>query len=263
MIDPEKIRALLASHGCNLRVDARATTESTNDDAKEAALAGMASPALFIADEQTRGRGRSGNAWLAARGESVLLSILLRPDLTPADSANVTLAVGVAVSDVVERYAPGRVRVKWPNDVLLDDKKLAGILVEAQTRGERLSSLVVGLGVNVHATQFSPELDSIATSFAIAGLEPRDRGELAASFTLAIVEAVSRFCRDGLAGFLEVLRARDALLGAEVEVLGVRGTATGIDDKGRLLVRDTSGHDVAIASGHVIRLPPIARGIRQ
>ena len=257
MIDPEKIRALLASHGCNLRVDACATTESTNDDAKKAALAGVTAPALFIAEEQTRGRGRSGHAWLAARGESVLLSILFRPDLTPADSANVTLAVGVAVSDVVERYAPKRVRVKWPNDVLLDDKKLAGILVEAQTRGERLSSLVVGVGVNVHATQFSPDLESIATSFAIAGLEPRDRSEVAAALAVAIVEAVSRFCRDGLAGFLDVLRARDALIGTEVEVLGVRGTASGIDDEGRLLVRDASGRDVSIASGHVSRLPPI------
>ena len=253
MIEATRIRALLELRGLDVRVEVRPTTESTNDDAKEAARLGMAVPALFVADEQTRGRGRSGNAWLSTPGESVLLSILLRPDLAPADSARLTLAVGVAISDIIEARAPGRVRVKWPNDVLLDDKKIAGILLEGQIRGEKLSSLVIGVGLNVHAAGLPAELASIATSLTIAGVVRRDRSELTAEIAAAIISTVDRFGCEGLAGFIQVLRSRDALLGERIEVGEVVGTADGIDESGRLIVLTSSGHHVPVVSGHVIR----------
>ncbi len=144
------------------------------------------------------------------------------------------------------------VAVKWPNDVLAGGRKLAGVLVEGQLRGGEVSSLIVGLGVNVHATEFPPELAARATSLALLGVASRDRSALAAELTLAIEAAVRRFEVERLAGFIEAFARRDALHGQTVDVAGVRGTAVGIDAEGRLLVRGAGGEITAVVSGEVI-----------
>jgi len=247
------LRSLLATRGLLAAVSWVEATGSTNDDAKAYAAAGGDVPAIFVADEQTRGRGRSGNAWRSARGEGLLLSIVSRPALAPESSAPITLAVGAALAGVVDELAPGRVKLKWPNDVELDGKKLAGILVEAQTRGDHVSALIVGAGLNVAATELAPEIATTATSLALGGVDVRDRVELAARVVLAIHEAVIAFAGAGLAPFLARIRALDALAGASISVAGVHGVAAGIDDVGRLLVAAPDGTATPVAAGHVER----------
>ena len=245
---------LLRAQGIDANVTWKLETASTNDDAKEALAAGASSPVVVLAELQTRGRGRSGAAWLADPHSALLLSVGLRPDLASDRLAPVTLAVGDRIASYIAQLAPDLVRVKWPNDIELDGKKVAGILVEAQSRAERLVSIVVGVGVNVGASSFPPELAARATSLALAGIEPVPHVELAAMFVGAIVEAVALYEREGLAPFLPTLRARDALFGERVRIEDAEGVASGIDDVGRLLVRTDDDSVRAVASGHVERV---------
>jgi BirA family biotin operon repressor/biotin-[acetyl-CoA-carboxylase] ligase len=232
----------------------RDVTGSTNDDARAAAAAGAPHGAAFVADAQTRGRGRGGHTWHSPPGENLYLSVLLRPRVPAASVAPVTLAAGVAVARVIEAIAGGRapVWVKWPNDVLAGDRrKLAGVLVEGQLRGDTVASLVVGAGVNVRATSFPPEIAGRATSLALLGCDGLDRSAIAAALIAAIGSAVARFEVDRLASFHDDLARLDGLRGAPVEVAGVRGVAEGIDREGRLLVRPDGGEVEAVVSGEV------------
>lgn len=248
-LDAALIQHELRARGRSVEVRVTASTGSTNDDARHAAQHGTAAPAAFFAETQTAGRGRSGARWHSPPGENLYASVLLQPSVEPAEIAPLTLAVGAELAGVLERLAPGRVSIKWPNDVWLDEKKLAGVLVEGQIRGDRLASVVVGVGVNVATRVFPPELDAIATSLARAGVDV-DRNALAVELVDAVLGAEASFVEHGVAPWLGRLRALDALRGRRVRVDAVEGLAAGIDDVGRLLVEGADGTH-AIYSGHV------------
>ncbi|KYG05623.1 biotin--acetyl-CoA-carboxylase ligase [Sorangium cellulosum] len=237
-------------------------TASTNDDARSAAAAGAPHGAAFLADAQIQGRGRGGRAWHSPPGENLYLSVVLRPGLPASSVAPIALVMGLAVASVVDRQlarlAPGsrrgdgaEVRLKWPNDVLAGGRKLAGILVEAQLRGESVSSVIVGVGLNVHASSFPPELSGRATSLAMLGIDDVPRELLAAELLQAIGDAAARFEAGRLAPFAEDLARMDWLRGRRVEVAGVAGVAAGIDPEGHLLIRGGDGVLRAVAAGEV------------
>lgn len=241
-----------------------AETGSTNDDARRAAAAGAPHGAAFLADAQTLGRGRGGRPWHSPPGENLYLSVVLRPRLPARSVAAIALVVGLAVASVVDRRlaaidrraapsgrAAAGAQIKWPNDVLVDGRKLSGILVEGQLRGELVSSLVVGVGLNVHATGFPPELAERATSLAMLGDEGASREVLAAELLKALGDVTARFEADQLASFIEELARRDWLRGRRVEVAGVAGIAAGIDPEGHLLIRAEDGAVRAVAAGEV------------
>lgn len=231
-----------------------AETASTNDDAKRAAAAGAPHGATFIADAQTAGRGRGGHAWHSPPGENLYASIVLRPRVAATEIASITLAVGLAVARVVARavHAGADVALKWPNDVLVDGRKIAGVLVEGQLRGDRVVSLVAGVGLNVRTRCFPAELSDRATSLALAGAGDLDRSAIAAALVAEVGIVAAAFEAAGLAPLLREIRAADFLRGRGVDVGGLRGTAAGIDDGGRLLVRDAGGVVHVVASGEVL-----------
>jgi len=236
-----------------------ASTGSTNDDAKRAAHAGAPHGATFLADAQTAGRGRGGHTWHSPAGENLYLSIVLRPHVSPTAIASITLAVGVAVGRVVARAieekalaSSERVTLKWPNDVYADGLKIAGVLVEGQLRGDRVSSLVAGIGLNVRARAFPPDIARTATSLAIAGAPDLDRCRIVAALIAELGRVVSDFEASGLDALLPEIRARDFLRDRRVRVADVHGTACGVDDTGCLLLREPSGSLRAIASGEVL-----------
>ena len=143
-------------------------TESTSDDAKSAARAGASHGATWVAEQQTKGRGRQGRAWQSAPGENILVSMLLRTTVSPERVPPLSLVVGLVVRDAVEQATgAARVRVKWPNDVLIGEKKVAGILVETLLTGSRVEAVIVGIGLNVRARSFPEELRERATSMAL------------------------------------------------------------------------------------------------
>jgi BirA family transcriptional regulator, biotin operon repressor / biotin---[acetyl-CoA-carboxylase] ligase len=215
--------------------------DSTNERARVLATAGAPHGTLVTADEQSAGRGRQGRRWTAPAGRALLCSVVIRDP-----SRLLPLACGVAVAEVVGDGA----RVKWPNDLLVDGRKVAGILVEARPQ-EGWAVAGIGLNVALRERDFPPELAATAGTL---GLEPD-----AIEDTLGrLLDALSRWIVAASDEVLEAFRARDALLGAEVRWAEGQGRGAGIDGDGRLLVETDDGR-VALDAGEVHLLRPAAR----
>lgn len=258
---PDRIEAELRRLGSELGrpLSVVALTGSTNDDAKRAAAAGAAHGAVYLADAQTAGRGRGGHTWHSPAGENLYLSIVVRPHVAPTAIAPITLAVGVAVGRVVAQAVEGRsltaserVTLKWPNDVYVDGLKIAGVLVEGQLRGERVASLVAGIGLNVKTRSFPPDLTKTATSLALAGASDLDRARVVAALVAEVGRVVGTFEETALEMLLPEIRSRDFLRDRRVRVGDLHGTARGIDDGGAILIRDAAGSLHAVGSGEVL-----------
>ncbi|MBA3359557.1 MAG: biotin--[acetyl-CoA-carboxylase] ligase [Thermoleophilaceae bacterium] len=208
-------------------------TDSTNERAKELACKGAPHGTLVTADEQSAGRGRQGREWTAPAGTAVLMSVVLR-DLGEAQEL-VPMAAAVAVCEAAEALAPVQCRVKWPNDVWVDGRKLAGILIEGRPQE---GWAVLGIGLNVTTTQFPSELANIATSLAIAAPA---RPTTPSQVLEGLVSTLESRLGDAPARILSAWRERDALRGSVVRWSDGEGTAAGIDDNGSLLVETESG----------------------
>jgi BirA family transcriptional regulator, biotin operon repressor / biotin---[acetyl-CoA-carboxylase] ligase len=211
-------------------------TDSTNERAKVLAAEGAPNGTIVTADEQSAGRGRQGRVWTAPPGSAVLMSLILR-DLDERHEL-LPLAAAVAVCAAI----PAEAGIKWPNDVWIDRRKVAGILVEGRPQE---GWAVLGLGVNVTTHEFPPELAETATSLRIAGVETsRDK----------VLEDLVRSLTNWLGArrdeVLAAWRARDALKDEQVRWSDGEGTADGIDDSGALLVQSDSG-PVTLDAGEV------------
>jgi BirA family biotin operon repressor/biotin-[acetyl-CoA-carboxylase] ligase len=208
--------------------------DSTNIRARELAAAGAPDGTLVTAAEQTAGRGRQGRTWTAPPGRALLCSLVIRepPRLLP-------LAAGVAVAEVAGDAA----RLKWPNDVLIDGRKVAGILVEGRPQ-ERWEVLGIGLNVAVRPEDFPPELRETA---ATLGLEP----EAVEPTLVRLLEAAARWIEADAGEVLAAVRDRDALGGRTVSWSAGEGVADGIDEDGRLVVVTGEGARVTLDAGEV------------
>jgi BirA family biotin operon repressor/biotin-[acetyl-CoA-carboxylase] ligase len=226
-------------------------TGSTNDNALLAARSGAPHGSLFVADEQTQGRGRRGNLWLAAAGESLLFSLLLRPKLELSQVSALTLAIGLSLRDAIGPLLTEAAQLKWPNDLYVGNKKLAGVLVESQLQGDRLQAVVVGVGLNVSTREFPEEIAARATSLAALGASSLEREPLLQAVLNAIALRLDAYQRTGIAGILDELNAADALRGKCVRVDALSGVGRGLDEQGRLLLEDDAGVVHAIIAGTV------------
>jgi BirA family biotin operon repressor/biotin-[acetyl-CoA-carboxylase] ligase len=220
------------------RLHLRETT-STNDRARALATAGAPHGTLVTATAQTAGRGRQGRTWAAPPGRALLMSLVLR-----APDRMLPLAAAVAVAEA----AGERAAIKWPNDVLLDGRKVAGILAEARPQ-EGWAVLGIGLNVAVGLEDLPAELQGTA---ATLGLEPRDVDPVLARLLRALEWALAL---DTL-GLLDAWRARDALRGRDVAWAAGTGRAAGIDGDGRLVVELPDGGRTALEAGEVHLRPP-------
>lgn len=246
----ERLRAAAATK-LGGPLSAVAETASTNDDALLAARAGAPHGAAFVADHQTRGRGRRGRRWLAAPGDALLVSVLLRPELAPDVLGLLPLSIGLAVRDAVAGLSAELghgARVKWPNDVWVGDKKIAGVLAEARHDSAR-PAVVAGIGINVATTELPLELRDSATSLALLGVTTTRERVLAG--VLGCLEMRLALLSRSPDEIVAELRRNDALLGRRVRVDQISGTAAGIDQEGRLLVELASGAIVELRSGSV------------
>jgi BirA family biotin operon repressor/biotin-[acetyl-CoA-carboxylase] ligase len=231
------------------RVHHRAT-DSTNERAKELALAGAPHGTLVTADEQSAGRGRQGRSWLAPPGSALLMSLVLR-DLGAAQ-AHLPLAAALAVCDACEQSAPVRCAIKWPNDVWVAGRKLAGILIEGRPQ-DGWAVLGIGLNVLTARDEFPKELRDTATSLAAETKGrtakadgPPQRDQLLADLLAALAERLAQAPEQIVADW----RERDALRGSQVRWHQGEGTARGIDDSGGLIVETRSGR-VTLDAGEV------------
>jgi BirA family transcriptional regulator, biotin operon repressor / biotin---[acetyl-CoA-carboxylase] ligase len=209
-------------------------TASTNDRARALAAAGAPHGTLVTAGAQTAGRGRQGRTWSAPPRRALLMSLVLR-----APDRMLPLAAAVAVAEA----AGPRAAIKWPNDVLLHDRKVAGILAEARPQ-EGWAVLGIGLNVAVRPGDLPEELRATA---ATLGLEPRDVEAVLAR----VLGALERALALDTAALLDAWRARDALREREVAWAGGTGRAAGIDGDGRLIVELAGGGRTALEAGEV------------
>ena len=257
LVNPDLKRApeLVAERGSTLGqpMHLLGMTTSTSDEAKRAAKDGAPHGSTWVAEQQTAGRGRQGRAWVSPRGENLLFSVLVRVACPPSRLPPIALIVGLAVRDAVARAAPDAdVRIKWPNDVLVGKKKVAGILVEAITMGTRVEAVVIGVGINVHTRAFPEELEDRATSVSLLARDPPDRASILADVLAGLDRDLHVVVSRGLGLVRQRLEATDALRGQRVRSdTGDEGIAEGIDDEGRLAVRRGDGVLARWSAGEV------------
>jgi BirA family transcriptional regulator, biotin operon repressor / biotin---[acetyl-CoA-carboxylase] ligase len=250
----------LRRHGMDHRVNLRVlpVTVSTNNDAREAAMAGEPEFSVFVGLRQTGGRGRRGREFLSDDTGGLWFSILLRPQLELREASRVTLLFGLAVLNALDHLCHISVGLKWPNDIisLQNAKKLCGILSETSMEENRISYAVIGCGVNVTQTRFSPEIEDVATSLCLMGAEI-GREELLACILGEFFDLYEEFLVNPQS-FMPRYRARCATLGHVVRVLGsepFEGMAKTVTDDGDLVVLTDDGRQHIVSSGEVsIRL---------
>jgi BirA family transcriptional regulator, biotin operon repressor / biotin---[acetyl-CoA-carboxylase] ligase len=227
-------------------------TDSTNERAKELAGAGAPGGSVITADEQSAGRGRRGHAWFAPAGSCLLYSGLLRP-FAANEAPLLPLAVPVAVCEAAESVAPVRCQVKWPNDVWIDERKVAGVLVEARPE-EGWAVIGVGLNIAIPDDEFPAELRDTATSLlpmeAESGLPPGGAPGVRRALE-PLNEALGRWVAASDDEVLSAFRARDALCGRRISWEGGEGMAEEIDERGHLVVERADGERVALGAGEV------------
>lgn len=229
------------------------TVDSTNAEAKRMALSGAPGGSLCVSETQTAGRGRLGRSWSSPAGAGLWQSVLLRPALPPRDAPLITLCVALAMAQAVEETCGLDVRIKWPNDLVYQGKKLCGILLEVGGDLDAIEYIVAGAGLNVRRGAYPPELAEKAGAIEDFTAPPERRTVLV-HYLAALEKAVALLEQQGFAGIQEAYCARSCTLGSQVQVTGsvnLRGTAEALDGSGALLVRTEDGVLHRVLSGDV------------
>jgi BirA family biotin operon repressor/biotin-[acetyl-CoA-carboxylase] ligase len=259
MTNDDSLSAESIARGLDARLLARRIVyhervASTNDIAKRLADAGEPEGTLVIADEQTAGRGRLGRAWIAPPRSSLLLSIILRPNLAPHQTARVTMSVALGACEGIRAVTEMDARLKWPNDILLHGKKCGGILAESSTFEQRVEYVIVGLGVNVNFARANvEELPADATTLLDELGAPVPRVPLAQSILRAIERYYVRLrAGENLRGeFATRLTTLDQRVRAQTAWGTEEGIAADVDDDGALLLRRADGSMTRLIAGEV------------
>ncbi len=240
------IAAVAAALGYSARrfdIDATAECDSTNTRLLAQAEQGAASGRVLVADRQTAGRGRRGKAWHSAPDDSLTFSVLWRFSPASCAPAALSLAVGVALADALDHLHVTNVELKWPNDLLHDGRKLAGILVELQPGNTR--SAVIGIGLNLRLPEDMPvEIAQTAVSLQTLGLVPNREATLA-MILVKLAQTLDRYADGGFAVLREDWLARHAFQDQAVCIMGdhtnLVGTCLGVDQNGALLINTDAG----------------------
>ncbi|HMK37137.1 MAG TPA: biotin--[acetyl-CoA-carboxylase] ligase [Desulfomonilaceae bacterium] len=232
--------------------------ESTQDTARELALAGRPEGTAVLAMKQTRGRGRSGHSWVSPPGKNVALSVILRPLTPPSEAALLGLMAAVAVAETVEELGTDHARLKWPNDVMVHHRKIAGILPEARMTAQSVDFVIMGVGLNVNAQEedFPVDLRESATSVFRETDKTTDL-EQAAQLLLQKLNALyARTTEEGCSFIPGLWQTRWAQKGARIAIQDRVATAVGIAEDGALIVETADAGTMRVTSGEVLSVPP-------
>lgn len=244
LLDRDLVVQQLGQYAGAVDIDVRIETGSTNVDALYAAREGLARPCAVLAEYQAAGRGRRGRVWASPLASSLYLSMAFDFALGAAEIEGLSLAVGVAVAETAERLKVPGVALKWPNDILVGDRKLGGILIELAGELDARCIAIVGVGIN-GALPPGVDIDQPYTDiFRETGQRP-DRNAWAAALVVALLDMANAFRQHGFAAFAERWQRFDAFAGREVTVfLGktcVEGVARGVSPRGALRVETPEG----------------------
>ncbi len=256
-----ELTPLLSTHELGRTIHFTDELTSTNEEAFRLAHEGAGHGEVVICEHQTRGKGRRGRAWSSPPGLNLYCSVVLRPDLPPQRAPELTLVGAVALAQTLEDSG-AKATIKWPNDIQVNGRKIAGILTELSADIERISFAVLGVGVNLNAQppDFPPEVAETATSLAIARGEKVPRALFAAAFFTRLEQWLELHADEGFGPVREKWKELSSTLGQEVLVktdrLELRGVAEDIDEAGALLVRTAPDKLERILAGDVEQLRP-------
>jgi len=232
-------------------------TTSTNDVIEKLAHDGVKEGVVVFAESQTKGRGRLGRQWISPVRKGLWFSVLLRPELRPQEATQLTVASATALARAIKAATGLSPEIKWPNDLLIGGKKVAGILTEMSAELDRVKQIILGIGVDVNLTvaEFPPELRKRATSLRIESGKPVSRPELAAQILAELDRDYARICDGKFESVADEWEESCATIGREVTIqIGgrrVRGTAEALGEDGALLLRTEHGHLERISGGDV------------
>lgn len=228
---------------------------STNDEAFCLGTAGAPEGTALIAECQSAGKGRMQRVWHSPAGANIYTSIILRPHFEPARAPQISIAAGVAVAETVNAYCPGKARLKWPNDVLIDGKKVCGILSQMKMTAGAIDFVVLGIGINVNLSheEFPADIQEIATSMALETGCEISRLELIISLYENMTKWYRELTQNGFGPIKEKWLGLSSMIGKPVSVMfqdeAVRGKAIGLDEDGSLILLAIGNKEVKVSAG--------------
>ncbi|MDP2972303.1 MAG: biotin--[acetyl-CoA-carboxylase] ligase [Deltaproteobacteria bacterium] len=231
--------------------------DSTNSKAYELATRGAEEGEVVIAESQEKGRGRLGRNWFSPSYLNLCLSVILRPKIPPHQAPLITLMAAVATAEAIEKYSGLRPLIKWPNDILLKGRKVAGLLNEIQSETDRIHFVILGIGVNLNLDEkmFPQEIRSVATSMKQEMGQSISRKAFLQSILLALEAWYSKFLKEGGAVILKAWRDRAHIKGKRVKVTSfgetISGIAVDVDSDGALILRMENGKRRRVVAGDV------------
>ena len=233
------------------------SVNSTNDVAKNLVGESAQEGTVILADTQSQGKGRQGRTWYSEDNVGVYLSVLLRPSLPPKEISQITLVAGVALAQAINEFSRARAYLKWPNDIILNGKKVAGILTENHKKNAD-SGIILGIGINVNNSHFPVSLQHIATSMAMANGEIFERLPLITFLLNHLDQQYRCFLDEGLSPIIDHWNLNSDMFGKRISMTqGTQtfsGTAMKLSDQGHLVMLADSGEEFKFDSGEVALL---------
>lgn len=230
-------------------------TGSTNDEAFALGIAGAPEGVVVIADSQSRGKGRFKRSWYSPSGENIYTSIILRPQIESSISSRIPIMAGVAVAETLNYYCPNRIKLKWPNDVLINNKKVCGILLQAKIANGEISFIVLGIGINVNIAynQLSEEIRDSATSLSMESGGEISRQELIISLYENLGKWYKQLLQKGFNPIKQKWLELTPMIGKTVQVKfkdeTIEGKASDLDDDGSLILLAEGHKIIKISAG--------------
>ena len=235
--------------------------DSTNTEAKKLAENGAVNGTLVIAEQQDAGKGRRGRSWVSPKGSGIWMTYILRPEILPAKASMLTLVAALAVAAGIQKiceqnHAAVECRIKWPNDIVINGKKIVGILTEMSANPDAVNYVVIGIGINVHTNSFDASIAATASSIDRETGKYIQRSELVALVSCYLQEYYEIFLKTGdLTGLIDEYDQMLVNIGREVRIIDPgrerTGIARGIDTQGELLVEREDGTIETVFSGEV------------
>jgi BirA family biotin operon repressor/biotin-[acetyl-CoA-carboxylase] ligase len=254
MFDERILRKGLKASLFGNRIYAFATIDSTNSCAKAIAGCGATEGTVVISEQQTAGRGRLGRLWESAPNQNLMFSVVLRPNVPPEGLNLLPLYVAVAVSQAIERTTGLKVECKWPNDILFNGKKLAGILIEASIKQNMVEYVVIGIGVNVNQQAFDADLSTRATSLRLLVRKEVDRVALFQEMLHQLEQNYRSINASGFHSVIPQWLSRSTMVNKEIAVSQqgeiISGIVKGLSPEGGLVLQ-TNGSEKTVYAGDV------------
>lgn len=257
-LTPIEIDFLLNTEVIGRQVIYYDSIDSTNNQAKRLAEGDFKDGTVVIAEEQTSGRGRCGKDWISPKGKGIWMSIILKPHISPSDAAKITILAACAVCEGIEAVCNIETKIKWPNDIIVNGKKICGILTELGAEMDSVNYLVVGIGINARAeaADFPEEIKETATSIRLETGQVIPRKQIAAQVLNAFDRLYKNFAVDGsIQNIIEIYKSKSAVLGKEIRVISKSGESMGkacdITEEGHLVICRPDGSKTEVISGEV------------